>query len=409
MAASGAARTRKLPPHYSEIWPFISINCRPYFADYLEYFRVYMNEASSGGSPLNWTAEEQDLWHTRLKEHVKHYGPTLGTEDYYMVPCDLRYHSEGTAYKIDQFFDGKPLDPILMSVRLRAKAREFCFSGSELKPELQIARALYVMRELEEKEMARRANKVHFFFPRKESGWGLYEDLHFVLETLYDYSVPIPFYDQLEDGVMFFFEHLHPYLVSRTQSTPETPEFCDRVSEVFFELIIRLRLGLERVTILGENSRARFARGLMRDGQIRLINAVQKSTIDTLTDLLSMSGDDELELCLLWETWGLHHHNKDTLRGPIRSVLLDIWLAEIKMSLLQHTFLVDEEFRSERIENAIIKYMEEPGVNYAVVSGVKLASFKYRVMEAEARGNRAAMQAIMRSPRWWYREYPVFE
>lgn len=120
---------------------------------------------------------------------------------------------------------------------------------------------------------------------------------------------------------------------------------------------------------------SRWKAGLLRMGQVRLIETVLRGCLESINLMIKVENrgelsDTEFEVVRLREIARVCHRTKETI---VR-------------------FFGSERFRSERLELLIGRYLEEEGVNWEVVRGVDVAQ-----REAEARDKTMAFRLSVES------------
>lgn len=242
------------------------------------------------------------------------------------------------------------------------------------------------------------------------------------------YTYPPPFHKLLEDCLIFYCEHLDALLPIRKLDDPAEPEIDPR--EGFLNILRALgkTSGESAIDISGGSVRTfihhttvaqRWRRGLLREGQIRLLEIVIRTLLDELSAIIKAHSERiELERIAnrpptvyskpsrismrfmeISESRLVHRCRRsiDSLFPSKMSKLLerlpvetpadkpqpisnDLVPVSDELSRSIHrcrrsitSFFGSERFRSERLETLLLKYLAEEGVNMEVVRGLEAA------------------------------------
>ncbi|RPA71505.1 hypothetical protein BJ508DRAFT_90176 [Ascobolus immersus RN42] len=153
--------------------------------------------------------------------------------------------------------------------------------------------------------------------------------------------VPLPFRQILAEHLLFYYTHLHDFLaVTAVEPWVEVKGLDMAAMESIY--------AYTHLPVIAPAFVQRYKRGLMREGQIQLIKAAFKSGLEELKVILRIRepGFDATE---------------EVLEACQRNGRLLTWLTS-------------GDFRSERLEVLLGRYLIEPGVNLEVARAIERAT-----------------------------------
>ncbi|RPA85408.1 hypothetical protein BJ508DRAFT_322847 [Ascobolus immersus RN42] len=280
----------------------------------------------------NWEDDGYDL----LREEVSKSCDSDWTEEVLYDPIALLFSPSNDAARnlYDFIAKDKEIDPAYMSLRLR-NCLEACKKSYP--------------------------GDIGALEPLRETGGMLPHDQHIVcllmvgyqaatsvIDMLYRQEIAEPFRDLIEDWVVFLLDEMHPFVLRQLVSD-YPPEFGARGVERLHDMLaveLFFRAGCYEVSM--NDLYERWARGMLRPNQIRLVRLVLTISLGRVRSLMER-GESVVDL-----------------------------EREVGYFIPLMDFVTSRKFRSERLEMAIVKYLDEDGLDLDVARGVEAASHAVR-------------------------------